>query len=170
MRDEKDDPAENSGENTGKRRGCVENLRPYQWKKGGPSPNPGGRPRKAPISEAYAQHVGKPLPDDIRSKLRLPKGATWADAIALGQLRSAVKGSTPAAREIADRIEGRVTQPIGGEDGGPVEVQWVVKVIGGGREAKNEEKQTLSQSSAVVEPEPGRAERKPWERPRSENA
>jgi hypothetical protein len=137
-----------------------------KWKKGEPSPNPNGRPKKCPISEAYAHHVVGRLPDDIRSRLRLPKGATWADAIALGQIRSALKGNSVAAKEIADRVEGRVTQPVGGEDGGPLEMRWVVKVIGSGPEAKNEEKQTLSQNSAVVEPEPGRAERKPWERPR----
>jgi hypothetical protein len=102
--------AENTGENTADR--CPESLRPYRWQKGQPSPNPGGRPKRAPISDAYARHVENPLPDDLRRKLRLPKGASWADAMALGQLRSAVKGNTVAAKEIADRIEGRVTQPI----------------------------------------------------------
>jgi hypothetical protein len=94
-----------------------------KWKKG-------QRPRRAPISDAYAFHVGTPLPEAIRSKLRLPEGARWADAMALGQLHSAVKGNTVAAREIADRVEGRVLQPIGGEDGGPVQVKWVVEHIG----------------------------------------
>jgi hypothetical protein len=40
------------------------------------------------------------------------------------------QGNTVAAREIADRVEGRVLQPIGGEDGGPVQVKWVVEHIG----------------------------------------
>jgi hypothetical protein len=101
-----------------------------KWWKGERSPNPSGRPRRAPISEAYAHHVGTPLPEAIRSRLRLPQGARWADAMALGQLHSAVKGNTVAAREIADRVEGRVLQPIGGEDGGPVQVKWVVEHIG----------------------------------------
>src|ERR1051326_6647000 len=103
MKDERDNRAENTEENTGTARGCPENLRPYMWQKGQPSPNPGGRPRKAPISEAYKDLIGEPLPDDMRSRLKLPEGATWAHALALGQLRSAVKGNTPAAREIADR-------------------------------------------------------------------
>jgi hypothetical protein len=168
MKDEQDGPAEKTGENTEDR--CPENLKPYRWQKGQPSPNPGGRPKKAPISDAYTHHVGMPLPDDIRSKLRLPKGATWADAMALGQLRSAVRGNTVAAKEIADRIEGRVTLPIGGEDGGPIQVKWTIEEIGGRPEAKNEEQQTLSHNRAFVEPEPGRAERKPWERPRTKDA
>src|ERR1700684_4089439 len=120
MKDQQHNSAENTGENTGGAAGCPENLRPYMWQKGQPSPTPGGRPRKTPISDADARHVGDPLPDDLRSKLRLPKGATWADAMALGQLRSAVRGNTVAAKEITDRIEGRVTQPISGENGEPV--------------------------------------------------
>ena len=44
--------------------------------------------------------------------MKLPEGATWAHALALGQLRSAVKGNTPAAKEIADRVEGRVPLPM----------------------------------------------------------
>jgi hypothetical protein len=121
-----------------------------KWKKGEPSPNPSGRPRKAPISDAYARHVGDPLPDDLRSKLRLPKGATWADAMALGQMRSAVRGNTPAAKEIADRIEGRVTQPISGENGEPVEVKWTVEVIGARKEAEGEK--TVRRPCPLVEP------------------
>jgi Family of unknown function (DUF5681) len=150
MRDEKDDPAENTRENTTADDGCPERLRPYQWQKGQPSPNPGGRPRKAPISNAYARHVEDPLPDDLRSKLRLSQGATWADAMALGQLRSAVRGNTVAAKEIADRIEGRVTQPISGENGEPVEVKWTVEVIGGGKEAEGEK--TVRRPCPLIKP------------------
>jgi hypothetical protein len=84
---------------------------PYKWKPG-QSGNPGGRPRKTSVSDAYARHIDSPLPDTIRLKLRLRKGATWADAMALGQLHSAVKGKTDAAREIADRLEGRARQPV----------------------------------------------------------
>src|SRR5215831_14664469 len=94
-------PTENSGENTEDR--CPENLRPYRWRKGQPGPNPGGRPKKAPISDAYVQLMDEPLPEEIRSQLKLPEGATWAHALALGQVRSAIKGNTQAAKEIADR-------------------------------------------------------------------
>jgi hypothetical protein len=172
MKDEQGDPAENSGENTGADEGCPENLKPYRWKKGQPSPNPGGRPKKAPISEAYAHHVGDPLPDDIRSKLRLPKGATWADAIALGQLRAAVKGNTVAAKEIADRVEGRVPLPMEVETPEGREVRIEVVYLGDREELTNgsDEKQAVSQNHAAIEPEPGRAERKPWERPRTKDA
>jgi hypothetical protein len=110
MKDERDDAAENTAENTGDR--CPENLKPYRWQKGQPSPNPGGRPKKAPISEAYEHHVTERLTDDIRRRFRLRKGATWADAIAVKQIHAALRGNTVAAKEIADRIEGRVRLPV----------------------------------------------------------
>lgn len=34
-------------------------------------------------------------------------GATYRDIVAMGQARAAIKGKTDAAREIADRLEGR---------------------------------------------------------------
>jgi hypothetical protein len=44
--------------------------------------------------------------------------------MALGQLRSAVKGKTDAAREIADRLEGRARQAVelSGRDGSPIDI------------------------------------------------
>ena len=75
-------PAENGGGNSEDR--CPENLRPYRWRKGQPSPNPGGRPKKAPVSAAYSELVSAPLPAEIRKKLKLSQGATWAHAMVLG--------------------------------------------------------------------------------------
>jgi Family of unknown function (DUF5681) len=110
-----------SGEKTPKQ--IPQAMEANKWKPG-QSGNPTGRPRKTPVSDAYAKHVGKRLPDEIRLRLRLPKGATWADAMALGQLRSAVKGKTDAAREIADRVDGKAMQlvELSGPDGGPIVV------------------------------------------------
>ena len=90
-----------------------------RFKKGNVPISP-GRPKKTLMSEAYGKHLGDRLPEEVRIKLGLPKAATWADAIAVGQIRSAVKGKTDAAREIADRTEGRavhklaLTDPKGG--------------------------------------------------------
>jgi hypothetical protein len=136
MEDTQDKAAENTGENSEDR--CPENLRRHRWKKGGPSPNPGGRPKKAPVTAAYTELIREPLPDDIRAKLKLPRGATWAHALALGQLRSAVKGNTPAAKEIADRIEGRTPQAMELETPKGVEVRWTVSEVG--KEYGNEER------------------------------
>ena len=82
-----------------------------KWKPG-ESGNPAGRPRKRPISDSYLAMTEQELPEELRDSLRLKKGATYRDAIALGQIRSAIKGKTEAAREIREAIEGKVTQRI----------------------------------------------------------
>lgn len=129
-------------------------MEAHKWRKGQPSPNPTGRPKRAPISDAYASHLGEPLPDEIRSRLKLPDGATWANAIALGQIRSALKGNTVAAKEIADRVEGRVRQPVevATPEGGEIRVEIVH--IGSGKEWSDESKQAGSEDSAAIKPEP----------------
>jgi len=95
-------PTQNSGKNSGRPRGRVENLKP--WPKG-VSGNPGGRPRKQPITEAYLEVAGRTVPGDSR-------GRTYAQAAAERQFRAALKGSTSAIREIADRLEGKPQQRI----------------------------------------------------------
>ena len=104
------------------------NLRP-PWKKG-EVPNPHGRPKKKPITEAYERRMSEVLPDDVCKSVRLKRGSTWADLIALGMAKAAVKGRAESAREIADRVEGKATQPVEvtGENAGPV--KWVIEVIG----------------------------------------
>jgi Family of unknown function (DUF5681) len=104
-----------SGANTGWKhrmagKGRIENLRP-PWKPG-ESGNPGGRPRKRPISQRYEEIVEVPLSERERKRLGLWQGATWGDAIALSQARAAVNGRTDAAREIREAIEGKATQRV----------------------------------------------------------
>lgn len=112
---------QNTGENTGRRRGRIENLKP--WPKGvsgnpsgrtenlrppwpkGVSGNPGGRPKKQPITEAYLEVAGRTVPGD-------QQGRTYAQAAAERQFGAALKGSTSAIREIADRLEGKPQQRI----------------------------------------------------------
>jgi hypothetical protein len=150
MKDEKCDSTENSGQNKGTRPGRRENLKP--WPKG-VSGNPGGRPKKTPVTAAYKELIGEQLPDDTRRALKLPNGATWAHALALGQMRSAVKGSTPAAKEITDRIEGRTPQPMELETPKGVEVRWTVQEIAAGKESGNE-KCPLRPPPPHIKPEP----------------
>ena len=78
------------------------NLKP--WPKG-VSGNPGGRPRKQPITEAYLEVAARTVPGDSQ-------GRTYAQAAAERQFRAALKGSTSAIREIADRLEGKPQQRI----------------------------------------------------------
>ena len=91
---------QNSEQLTGRRRSLA-NLKP--WPKGF-CPNPNGRGPK-PITEAYTKLAHKKVPGD-------PKGRTYAELVAEGQYTAAGKGKTEAAREIADRLEGKAAQPF----------------------------------------------------------
>lgn len=71
-------------------------LAQYQFKPG-QSGNPGGRPKKKPVTEAYERIISDP-------KVAL--------AIAQGIIRAARKGNVRAAAEIADRVEGKVSQHV----------------------------------------------------------
>jgi hypothetical protein len=73
----------------------------------GQSGSPSGRPKKRLLSESYEALVEQPLPEDLRVGLKLPEGAIYGDAIAMGQARAAIKSKTEAAREIGDRMEGK---------------------------------------------------------------
>jgi hypothetical protein len=87
------------------------------WGPDNPPPISPGRPRKRPLSEAYDEWLRQPVSADqvvkMREKgMRVPEGATNADMVAIGQGRKAMTGDTAAAKEIADRVEGKPTQRI----------------------------------------------------------
>lgn len=84
--------AENSDKNN-----KAGHLKIYQFQPG-QSGNPGGRPKKKPISEAYA---------------RLLQNPENADKLAKALFDMAVnEGSVFAAKEIADRLEGKAFQSL----------------------------------------------------------
>ena len=87
--------------------GRIENLKPWQP---GQSGNPGGRPRTAPITELLRELLQKPYPGDKQNR-------TYAHKIAEAMLKRASQGDVRAAREVADRTEGRAMQSVivGGE-------------------------------------------------------
>jgi Family of unknown function (DUF5681) len=102
-------PENDAPENRGGNRGRLPPVE-TRWKKG-QSGNPGGRPKKKPLSDAYRKSLSLVITPEMAKEMRLPAGIagmTIADVIAMGQAMAAIKGSTIAAREIADRIEGRV--------------------------------------------------------------
>jgi hypothetical protein len=82
--------------------------KPYRWKKG-TSGNPLGRPKSKTLSDAYRYKLEEPVPND-------PEKRTWAELIAEAQVRDAVRGNVQAAKEIADRTEGKARQAIEFED------------------------------------------------------
>jgi hypothetical protein len=100
------------------------------WKKGqsgnpetrfkpGISPNPGGRPQKTPITDAMREYLKQPYD----GKIAKFKGLTNADVLAIKQFELAIEeGDMAAAKEIADRVEGKTVQiqQIQGPNGGAI--------------------------------------------------
>jgi hypothetical protein len=113
--------------------GRLENLH-APWKPG-ESGNPSGRPKRRPISDRYEAFAELELPAEWKKKLRLPtsilrKIKTLGDLQVLAQFQGALKGKTEAAREIADRIEGKATQRIEAATAAGDEI--VIRVVYGG--------------------------------------
>lgn len=77
--------------------GRIENLKP--WPKG-QSGNPGGRPRRRPLTELYEELLNDP---ELLSKVR----TAVMEAVSKGQMAMVLQ-----LKEMADRVEGKVTQPV----------------------------------------------------------
>lgn len=84
---------------SGKQRGRPQNLVPW---KPGQSGNPGGRPKRKPISDAYTAILEAKNTD----------GVTGAQMIALAMFKQALKGNVQAVKEITDRVEGALRQSV----------------------------------------------------------
>lgn len=127
----------------------IKNLTPF---KKGQSGNPGGRPKRQPITEAYreiADHIFKGNVND----LKIPEGATFAQAAAWTQfIQAIVKRDTRAINEIADRLEGKPNQRVelsGADDAPPVR-------IAEGLDLSKLNKEQLLQYRAIISAASGR--------------
>jgi Family of unknown function (DUF5681) len=69
----------------------------------GQSGNPGGRPKKKPVTEIYEELLADP---EVRHAIK--------EAIR-GRLMSTRMVGSLEAKEMADRVEGKVSQPLEGE-------------------------------------------------------
>lgn len=89
--------------------------------KPGQSGNPGGRPKKRPITDAILKELRVKGPNGQDSHLQL---AVWK----LVQL--AIAGDVAAFKELANRVEGTPVQPMehSGPDGGEIVVRRYVGV------------------------------------------
>jgi hypothetical protein len=90
-------------------------LRP--WGPDNPPPRSPGAPRKRALSGAYDAVLRQPLPAEfraalLRANIRLPKNASWSDAIALSMARAALKANVLAAKELREGAEGRASMRI----------------------------------------------------------
>ena len=98
-----------------------------RFKKGDPSPNPGGRPKSAKLSEAY------------RALLALPAGApveirTNAEAMAYKVFKMGKKGNLGACVEVGDRSEGRPSVSVS-VDGSGDNLSLILAMMDGRSEA-----------------------------------
>lgn len=87
----------NTGESKGYHHPGSENLIPW---KPGQSGNPSGRPKKKPITEAY------------EALLNDPQAAKEIALAMFDVIKARGKGTAQAAKELADRVEGKVTDTI----------------------------------------------------------
>lgn len=71
----------------------------------GQSGNPNGRPKSKPFKEAIQKALKEAGEDKDQLKL-----------VAVALVAKAMDGDVPAIKELADRLDGKVTQPIGGDD------------------------------------------------------
>ena len=112
------DEVQLSGEST---RHGAEHLRQYCWKPG-QSANPGGKPRK-PASEKLLRRL---LADD---ELELA-------AVVEAWITAAKSGEMPAIKEMLERIEGKVPQPVtqSSPDGGPIEHHVTIRFVNDNRD------------------------------------
>lgn len=88
---------ENTSEST--KRTLPEAAEPYKWKPG-QSGNPGGRPKKKPVTELYERMLADP------EFLAVAEMAA-KKAIAKGSMAMVLQ-----LKEMAERVEGKVTQPV----------------------------------------------------------
>ena len=81
---------------------ALENLKPFEP---GQSGNPAGRPKSITLSEALRHELAKEAPEAAA-------GETYAEKIAGVLCAAAAGGNVNAAREIADRTEGKPRQAV----------------------------------------------------------
>lgn len=81
-------------------------------------PNLGGRPRKdCSLTSILKEEINKIPPGE-------KQGRSWRQLLVLAWLTGAMKNPV-LLKELLDRLEGKVTQPIAGEGGGPVTIKVV---------------------------------------------
>ncbi|GAB2549727.1 DUF5681 domain-containing protein [Spirosoma aerophilum] len=116
---------------------AADNLKPF---KPGESGNLDGRP-KGSISQ-WMKEFGEATKIELRltvtdiegkvsessSTIATDGNVTINQAIAVRGLQKALKGDYQFFREVLNRTEGRVPQPITGADGGPIQVDDVTRL------------------------------------------
>jgi hypothetical protein len=101
--------------------------------------NPGGRPKRKPITDAYAKMGNAKVPLAMLKALKIEnrRGMTFFELAALGMLKKMAEGDVPVAKELTDRLEG------------PVPDARAVSVLPGGRIEDLEDGSALEQLTVV---------------------
>lgn len=104
-----------SGNQRGLNPNSLANLkRGRKWKRG-ESGNPKGRPSKGTCITSLIREM---LDEPVEGRFLLPadknKGLTWRQVVARAILTGASVGNPALVKELLERLEGRVTQPIEG--------------------------------------------------------
>ena len=112
-------------ENTG-------NLSP-PWKPG-QSGNPKGRtPNIRYLTEILRDEVDKPCPPILRKRLSgiIPKKEklTISQATVVATINNMIKGNAAAIKQIWERMDGKLPQPITGPDGGQVHIEIDARAV-----------------------------------------
>jgi|SRR5215472_2795907 len=91
--------------------GLVEAGRQFQFPKG-KSGNPSGRPSTKLLTDALKARLSMRLPAPTAKRLKLRTTATYSDAVAMALIDEAIRGNVQAAREVMDRVQGKVPQAV----------------------------------------------------------
>ena len=101
----------------------------------GQSPNPGGRPKRKPMTDAYSARLDQKVseyfgPDELARIPKKLRETTVADFIAYSVIGEVVAGRNKvhAAREITDRVEGKVPLAVMGVSDTPLELTIISKM------------------------------------------
>jgi hypothetical protein len=75
-----------------------------KWKPG-QSGNPSGRPKGSGLLGTLRKTIEKTCPADKKKR-------TWKELVVMATIQHAIKGNPAALREVWERLEGKLTQPI----------------------------------------------------------
>ena len=97
--------------------------------------NPSGRPKRKPVTDAYSARLDQKMseyfaPDELAKIPERLRESTVADFVAHSIIEEVIvgKNKVQAAKEITDRVEGKVPLPLMGVNDAPIDITIVSKM------------------------------------------